>query len=68
VSQIIVPIGLCTFLQSTRGLHPADIWTAIVLGHFTRAALSVLRFRQEKWRYIAVDIEAAPAPPPLTAS
>jgi putative MATE family efflux protein len=59
VSQIIVPIGLCTFLQGTRGLHPADIWTAIVLGHFTRAALSVLRFRQGRWRYIAVDIEPA---------
>jgi len=57
VSQIIIPIGLCTFLQATRGLHPADIWTAIVLGHFTRAALSVVRFRQGKWRHIKVDID-----------
>ncbi|HEY3057249.1 MAG TPA: MATE family efflux transporter [Thermoanaerobaculia bacterium] len=57
ISQIVVPIGLCTLLQAMRGLHPSDIWSAIVLGHFTRAALSVLRFRQGRWRHIAVDIE-----------
>ncbi|MGZ7080678.1 MAG: MATE family efflux transporter [Thermoanaerobaculia bacterium] len=57
VSQIGVPIGLCSFLQATRGLRPTDIWLAIVLGHFTRAVLSVWRFRQGKWRHIAVDIE-----------
>jgi putative MATE family efflux protein len=59
VSQIAVPIGICTVLQAVRGLHPADIWLAIVLGHLTRAALSVLRFRQGRWRNIAVDIEPA---------
>jgi putative MATE family efflux protein len=59
VSQIAVPIGLCTWLQATRGLQPGDIWLAIVLGHFTRAALSVLRFRQGRWRHIGVDIEPA---------
>lgn len=57
ISQIVVPIGLCALLQSTRGLHPTDIWSAIVLGHLTRAVLSVLRFRQGRWRQIAVDIE-----------
>ena len=56
VSQIIVPIGLCSWLQATRGLQPGDIWLAIVLGHMTRALLSVLRFRQGEWRRIAVDI------------
>jgi Na+-driven multidrug efflux pump len=59
VSQIGVPIGLCTVLQAMRGLQPADIWLAIVLGHLTRAALSVLRFRQGRWRHLAVDIEPA---------
>jgi len=69
ISQIIVPIGLCAVLQATRGLHPGEIWLAIVLGHFTRAALSVLRFRQERWRNIAVDIEPEPAvAPSITAS
>jgi len=58
VSQIIVPIGMCSVLQAMRGLHPADIWLAIVFGHFTRAALSVWRFRQGQWRHIQVDIEA----------
>ncbi len=61
VSQIAVPLGLCAGLQATRGLHPADIWTAILLGHATRCALSVLRFRQGKWRAIRVDV--APARP-----
>lgn len=59
ISQIIVPIGFCTFMQSTRGLAPADVWTAILLGHFTRATLSILRFRQGKWRSIEVGIARA---------
>jgi len=64
VSQVVVPIGLCTFWSATRGLLPADIWLAIVLGHVTRATLSVLRFRQGKWRDIAVNITpAAPTEP-----
>jgi putative MATE family efflux protein len=57
VSQIVIPIGLCTVLQAQRGLQPADIWLAIVLGHLTRATLSMVRFRQGKWRHIAVEIE-----------
>ena len=54
VSQVFVPVGMCTFFQLTRGLQPADIWLAIVLGHATRATLSVIRFRQGKWRTITV--------------
>ena len=59
VSQIGIPIGLCTLFQATGGLEPGEIWLSIVLGHLTRAVLSVMRFRQGKWRHIAVDIEAA---------
>jgi putative MATE family efflux protein len=59
ISQIAIPIGLCLFLQETRGLEPTGIWLAILLGHLTRCALSVLRFRQGKWRGIVVDIEPA---------
>ena len=59
VSQIIVPIGLCAYLDATRGLRPVDIWVAILLGHATRCALSVLRFRQGKWRAIRVELETA---------
>jgi len=61
VSQVVVPIGLCSFFSMTRGLQPADIWIAIVLGHATRALLSVLRFRQGKWRDITFDIGPARA-------
>jgi len=59
VSQIVVPLGICTLFQATRGLRPSDIWTAILLGHITRCALSVLRFRQGKWRGIRVDVAPA---------
>jgi len=59
VSQIVIPVGLCMLLQSMRPLHAADIWIAIVIGHFTRALLSVIRFRQGRWRQISVDIEPA---------
>ena len=61
VSQVVIPLGLCTYFSVTRGLEPADIWLAIVLGHVTRATLSVLRFRQGKWRHIVVDIDPARA-------
>ena len=67
VSQVIIPIGLCTWYTVGRGLQPGDIWLAIVLGHMTRATLSVVRFRQGKWRDIAVDIGSAPPPPPPPA-
>jgi putative MATE family efflux protein len=56
VSQIGVPLGLCTAFQLTRGLTAGDIWLSIVLGHVTRCVLSVARFRLEKWRAIQVGI------------
>jgi putative MATE family efflux protein len=56
VSQVVVPVGLCTVLSMTRGLTSGDIWLAIVLGHATRATLSVMRFRQGKWRHIEVAV------------
>jgi putative MATE family efflux protein len=59
LSQIVVPLGLCALVQATRDLRPADIWTAILLGHMTRCALSVLRFRQGRWRNIRVEMEPA---------
>ncbi len=53
-SQVAVPIGMCLAIQSLRPLLPGDIWLAIVLGHFSRAVLTVLRFRQGKWRSITI--------------
>jgi putative MATE family efflux protein len=67
ISQIVVPLGLCTILQATTGLQPSYIWLAILLGHITRCALSVARFRQGKWRDIRVEIETSPTPPLVTA-
>ncbi|HWP70316.1 MAG TPA: MATE family efflux transporter [Gemmatimonadaceae bacterium] len=59
VSQIVIPLGICSTLQALRGLQPTDIWSAILVGHATRCLLSVIRFRQGKWRNIRVEIEPA---------
>ncbi|MBC8030196.1 MAG: MATE family efflux transporter [Pyrinomonadaceae bacterium] len=59
VSQIIVPLSICFVIQQISKLDPLDIWIAILVGHATRCALSVIRFSQGKWRSIAVDIEAS---------
>src|SRR5436309_10365592 len=56
VSQVIVPLGICFVIKRTSQLDPIDIWVAILVGHITRCVLSVLRFRQGKWRSIRVDI------------
>jgi putative MATE family efflux protein len=56
VSQVVIPIGLLSVLQATTGLEPEAIWLAIVLGHFTRCTLTVLRFRQGRWKDIAIDM------------
>jgi len=55
-SQILVPLGICFVIQQMGKLDAIDIWLAILAGHVTRCVLSVLRFRQGKWRTIAVSI------------
>jgi len=56
VSQLVIPLGMCGFIQAFWGLEPHHIWLAIVLGHVTRSVLSVIRFRQGKWRDIEVRL------------
>ena len=68
VSQIVIPLGICTVLQATGRLTPTGIWMAILLGHITRCALSVGRFRQQKWRGINVDIEPSETTPQLVTA
>ncbi len=58
ISQILVPLGLCVVIKQTSTLDPIDIWAAILAGHATRCILSVVRFKQGKWRNISVDIGA----------
>jgi len=59
VSQVIVPLGICFVIQQSGTLQAIHIWIAILIGHATRCALSVLRFNQGRWRTIAVDIGGA---------
>jgi putative MATE family efflux protein len=66
VSQVALPLGLCAIFELTTGLRPGHIWAAILAGHMTRCGLSVGRFRQQKWRDIAVDVEP-PKPHLVTA-
>ena len=61
VSQVVVPLGICALVQTTLGLESNNIWLAILIGHMIRCGLSVMRFRQGKWRNIAVDIGPARA-------
>jgi putative MATE family efflux protein len=61
LSQVIVPLGICFAVQQTSHLDPIDIWLAILAGHATRCALSVLRFKQERWRNITVSIDGQTA-------
>jgi len=60
ISQVALPLGLCFAVDQVWGLEAWVIWTAIVLGHITRAVLSVARFRQGRWRTISVEIGEAP--------
>ena len=55
ISQVIVPLGICFVIKETGTLDPIDIWLAILAGHATRCVLSVVRFRQGKWRAITVE-------------
>ncbi|HEU4435689.1 MAG TPA: MATE family efflux transporter, partial [Pyrinomonadaceae bacterium] len=58
ISQMVVPLGLCFVIKEVSTLDPIDIWAAILAGHATRCVLSVVRFKQGKWRNIAVDIDS----------
>jgi len=62
LSQVIVPIGICTTVSATTGLTAEWVWTAILVGHMSRCGLSVARFRQQKWRGIEVDLTSSKTP------
>ena len=55
VSQVALPLGICFALEQSGQLTTAGVWTAIVVGHFTRCALTVARFTQGRWKHIRVE-------------
>jgi MATE family, multidrug efflux pump len=57
ISQIVVPLGICFIIREMGRLDPIDIWLAILAGHMTRCVLSVVRFRQGRWRNITVNVQ-----------
>src|SRR5687767_8616228 len=68
ISQIVIPLGLCAIFQSIRPLKASDIWLAIVMGHLARASLSMVRFRQGKWRDIKVSFSSSRVAPAAAAT
>ncbi len=61
ISQVLLPVGICLVIQQTGQLRPIHIWIAVLAGHITRFLLSFLRFNQQRWRAIEVDIETTVA-------
>src|SRR5688572_19858938 len=55
ISQVLIPLGICFVVQQLTTLEPIHIWIAVLIGHATRCALSVIRFDQGKWRAIRVE-------------
>jgi len=56
ISQVVVPLGICMLIRAVTTLEPLHVWGAILAGHATRCTLSVLRFRQGKWRGITLGL------------
>ena len=56
VSQVILPLGICFAADAMGMLQSTTVWSAILVGHFTRCVLSVARFQQGHWREIAVEL------------
>jgi putative MATE family efflux protein len=61
VSQVLLPVGICFVVQRTGTLQPIHIWVAVLVGHLSRFLLSILRFNQQRWRSIEVDIDRTAA-------
>src|ERR1043166_1433155 len=61
ISQVLLPVGICFAVREFGTLKPIHIWLAVLAGHFTRFLLSYLRFHQQRWRSIKVDIERTAA-------
>jgi putative MATE family efflux protein len=55
ISQVLLPLGICFTAEAMGALQSTTVWTAILVGHFTRCVLSVAWFQQGHWRKIAVE-------------
>jgi hypothetical protein len=61
IGEILSDNEMAATFERVNGIRTAsDARTPLVLGT-TRCTLSVLRFKQGRWRSIAVDIEPRPA-------
>jgi putative MATE family efflux protein len=56
ISQVLLPLGICFAAEQFWTLQSTTVWSAILVGHFTRCVLTVARFQQGHWSRIAVEI------------
>lgn len=61
ISQVAVPLGICSVISAVSTLEALHIWLAILAGHVFRCVLSMLRFHQGKWRSIEIEIDRTAA-------
>lgn len=61
ISQVAVPLGICSLISMFSTLEAMHIWLAILAGHIFRCVLSMLRFHQGKWRSIEIEIDRTAA-------
>ena len=58
ISQIVVLLGVCFFLQQTGRLTTTSIWTAVLLSHFTRFCATMIVFQRGRWINLKVELES----------
>ena len=56
ISQVAVPLLICSVASGTLGLEARHVWFAIVVGHMVRGLLSMLRFDRGRWRDIEIRV------------
>ena len=61
ISQVAVPLGICSVISTFSTLEALHIWLAILTGHVFRCVLSMLRFHQGNWRSIEIEIDKTAA-------
>ena len=56
-TQIVILLGICEVFQRYDRLTTDVIWSAILISHVFRSALSFVVFKREKWKGLRVSIE-----------
>jgi putative MATE family efflux protein len=58
LTQIGVLLGLCAYYDYTDQLTPFAIWTSILFSHMSRFGLTIIAFRNGRWRRVRVGLKS----------